>query len=167
MVNPLKRISLWAALGVSAALVMIVLAVLQYRWSKQVSEATSLRLGDSLEMSMVNWQAELFRHFSQICLMLGVDTDPNLASERTELGRSLERWRNETPYPGLVSNLYVVTRDGSAASHVLRFDFSTSRFVPIDWPSDLPALEDDMDLVTVGQHFYPRGALAQWRFDAA
>jgi signal transduction histidine kinase len=144
---------------------MIVLAVLQYRWSNQVSEATTLRLSDSLEMSMVNWQAELFRHFSQICLMLGVNSEPELASDQKELGRSLERWRREAPYPGLVANLYVVALDDSTASHALRFDFASDRFQSVERPRDLPAFRADFDPAVPGGHIYPRGPLAEWRFD--
>jgi len=41
-----------------AVVVVIVLGVLQYRWSNQVSEATSIRLADSLQMSMINWHLD-------------------------------------------------------------------------------------------------------------
>ena len=68
MKMPFKERALSAVVVVPTAIIVIVLAYLQYSWSNQVSEATSLRLADSLQMSMINWHLDLFRDFSQICL---------------------------------------------------------------------------------------------------
>ena len=58
-----KERAFTAAMAIPAAIVIIVLAVLQYRWSNQVSEATSIRLADSLQMSMINWHLDPFSRF--------------------------------------------------------------------------------------------------------
>ena len=51
--KPRLRERAWATiLVIATAAVVSVLAVLQYRWSNQVSEATAVRLADSLEP---NW----------------------------------------------------------------------------------------------------------------
>ena len=47
-----------------AMIVVIVLAVLQYRWTNEMSEATSIRLAYSLQMSMLNWHSEFLADFS-------------------------------------------------------------------------------------------------------
>ena len=61
----IKERELSAAIILLAVVVVIALGVLQYRWSNQVSEATSIRLADSLEMPMNRLFATL-----ALCLML-------------------------------------------------------------------------------------------------
>src|SRR5580693_1986520 len=75
-----------------AVVVVIVLGVLQYRWSNQVSEATSIRLADSLQMSMINWHLDFFRVFSEVCVALRVDPDSN-THEDLSIGKRQPRIR--------------------------------------------------------------------------
>ena len=72
---PIKEREFSAVIITLAVIVVIVLGVLQYRWSNQVSEATSIRLADSLQMSMINWHLDFFRVFSEVCVTLRVDPD--------------------------------------------------------------------------------------------
>src|ERR1700744_4741406 len=96
-----------AAVVIPTAIVVVVLAVLQYSWSNQVSEATSMRLADSLQMSMVNWHMDLFREFSQICLTLGSDPEGELDSDPNQIVRPYQEWRAEAAHPDLISNIYI------------------------------------------------------------
>ena len=64
---PIKEREFSTVIIILAVIVVIVLGVLQYRWSNQVSEATSIRLADSLQMSMINWHLDFFRVFSEVC----------------------------------------------------------------------------------------------------
>ena len=105
--------------------------LLQYSWSNQVSEATSLRLADSLQMSMINWHLDLFRDFSQICLALGVDPDGEAPADLQQFARSFADWKAGAPYPELVSGLYILRPDTDSAVPVsLRFDPVSGRFEP-------------------------------------
>src|ERR1700722_12955077 len=105
---PIKEREFSTVIIVLAVIVVIVLGVLQYSWSNQVSEATSLRLADSLQMSMINWHLDLFRDFSQICLALGVDPSGAPPDDLQQYARSYAAWKAAAPYPGLVSNLYLL-----------------------------------------------------------
>ena len=60
----LKTHALSAAV-VLTTVVVILLAVLQYRWSTEVSEATGVRLADTLQLSMINWHLDFLRNFSR------------------------------------------------------------------------------------------------------
>ena len=67
---------------VCIAAVVVTLAVIQYRWNQQASDATGVRLADSLQLSMINWHLDLFRYLSEIGLTMmlndlregGIDT---------------------------------------------------------------------------------------------
>ena len=102
---PLRERALATALIVPTAIVVIVLAVLQYRWSNQVSSATSVRLADSLQMSMVNWRLNLLRDLSDICVALQMDSNNIDHPELDQQARRFKQWQDSAPYPDLVSRL--------------------------------------------------------------
>src|SRR6267378_3769366 len=168
-----------AALIIPAVLVLMVMAALLYRWSNQVSEATSVRLADSLQMSMVNWHLNLFRDLSDICLAMRVDPD-----ERGDLDPYVRRfgeWRTAAPYPDVVAHLYILKFE-EPRWRALRLDPSALKFEPVDWPSRLTRLQEVLRqpaVVSDGERhdlhgtnlrftetFYAyEGSLAGWRFE--
>lgn len=187
---PLKERAISAAVVVPAAIIVVALAFLQYNFSNQVSEATSLRLADSLQMSMINWHLDLFRNFSQICVALGVDRVGDEPPDLQQFARSYAEWRAGAPYPELVSGLYILRPAGTAHYSALGVDPSTRRFTPRAWPASLESLREKLeksspDDETSGlsatnqlekrpsqlpgqqfvESFYPGGVLTGWRFD--
>jgi signal transduction histidine kinase len=191
---PFKERAISAVVVVPAAIIVVVLAFLQYNWSNQVSEATSLRLADSLQMSMINWHLDLFRDFSQICAALGVDPEGLAPPDVEQFARSFADWKAGAVYPELVSGLYVLQPDGTAPySATLRFNSSTRRFAPEALPANLGLLREKLARASAdtgidrgtrtassanrirsqlpGQQFvegfYPGGVLTGWRFDPA
>src|SRR5262245_44494422 len=91
---------------VIAALVVTVLAALQYRWSNEAADATGLRLADTLQLSMINWHLDFLRNFSEICLTMRVDRDGRGSEEIDSHARRLGEWRALARYPDLVSRVY-------------------------------------------------------------
>jgi len=189
---PLKERAISAVVVVPAAIIVVALAFLQYNWSNQVSEATSLRLADSLQMSMINWHLDLFRDFSQICVALGVDPEGDAPPDLQQFARSFADWKTGAAYPELVSGLYILQSDETPHSPTLRFDPSTRRFGPDALSANLETLREKLLKAPLdngiggsqaanplnrtrsqlpGQQFvegfYPGGVLAGWRFDPA
>ncbi len=186
---PLKERAISAIVVVPAAIIVVALAFLQYHWSNQVSEATSLRLADSLQMSMVNWHLDLFRDFSQICVALGVDPDGEPPADLQQFARSFAEWKAGAPYPELVSDFYILQSDQAPRSATLRFDPANRHFAAGAWPPDLDKLRDKLKAAQLnypmagvttdhvseaspqlpGQQFvegfYPGGVLNGWIFD--
>ena len=64
-----ERAGLGAVLVLTAAAI-VGLALLQYRWNRDASEATGVRLADALQLSMINWHLDLFRNLSEVCLTI-------------------------------------------------------------------------------------------------
>ena len=187
---PFKERAVSAAVTIPAAIIVMVLAFLQYNWSNRVSEATSQRLADSLQMSMINWHLDFFRDFSQICLALGVDPDGRAPADVQQLARSFVDWRAGAPYPELVSGFYVVPTNASSHAPVLGFAPALRRFVPEELPSEVENLHQKLETVPLNfpmrgadhgadaygvvsgasqvsgqQRFYPGGILMGWSFD--
>jgi signal transduction histidine kinase len=191
--RPFTERAISAAVVIPAAVVVIALAFLQYNWSDRVSEATSIRLADSLQMSMINWHLDFFRDLTQICLALGVDPDGAPPADVQQFARSFAEWKAEAPYPDLVSGFYIVPANRSSRGRVLRFDPVSRRFVPDELPSELEHLQEKLGAVSAGsatpkegrggpasgttsdssqvrmqqfaEGFYPGGMLRGWSFD--
>jgi signal transduction histidine kinase len=164
-----------AAVFVPAVIMVAVLALLQYRWSNQVSEATSLRLADSLQMSMIDWHQDLFRDFSQICFVFTLSGDDSMPLDSPRFGRSLSDWKSAAPYPDLISNLYIAGADKSGPE-LLHFNPSTTHLDPQEWPAALGPIRDALSPtaahppVLVRQRrlsnvFYPGGQMSGWQFE--
>jgi signal transduction histidine kinase len=146
----LKERALTVAVLVTT-LVVVVFSWLQYRWSREVTEATGVRLADTLQMSMVNWHVDLARNLDEIARTLRVDasTEENLAA--TLLAR-LREWQAVAHYPDLVRAIYLFD---ATAAHAARLAPDTGRFEPTDWPAGMPSAADLRHLQ----------APVDWRFD--
>ena len=168
-----------------AVVVVIVLGVLQYRWSNQVSEATSIRLADSLEMSMVNWHLDFFRDFSEICIAMRVDPGAGAQGDWNQYARRFDDWKKSTAHPNLVSGLYILKLDELPGPKTLRMDPNSQRFESSDWPADFADLRGELQASAgaparagefpdtpsqasdreFADRFYAGGALAGWQFE--
>src|SRR3984893_18529601 len=164
-----------------AVVVVIVLGVLQYRWSNQVSEATSLRLADSLQMSMINWHLDFFRDFSEICIAMRVEPGAGAQDDWNQYTRRFDDWKKSTAHPDLVSGLYVLKFDEAPAAKTMRLDPSKQRFEQSDLPENFAELRRELQLASsklvsaatppqasdreFADRFYAGGALADWQFE--
>jgi signal transduction histidine kinase len=144
MKSPIKEREFSAVIITLAVIVVIVLGVLQYRWSDQVSEATSIRLADSLQMSMINWHLDFFRVFSEVCVALRVDPDSSSQEEWDQYARRFVDWKKTTANPNLVAGLYVLRPDEALAAQVLRLANSEQRFEPGTWPTKFQGLREEI-----------------------
>jgi signal transduction histidine kinase len=174
-----------------AVVVVIVLGVLQYRWSNQVSEATSIRLADSLQMSMINWHLDFFRDFSEICIAMRVEPGAGAQDDWNQYARRFDEWKKSTAHPDLVSGLYVLKFDETPGAKTMRLDPSKQRFEQSDWPENFADLRRELQLASsilvpagaparanefqdtpaqasdreFADRFYAGGALADWQFE--
>jgi signal transduction histidine kinase len=149
MAFPAKKRALTAAV-VLTTIVIVVFAALQYRWTREISEATGVRLADTLLMSIVNWHIDLERNFAEIGRELGGDAVDGLETH----GRRFEDWKGLARYPALIRAAYVL--DAATPGTARRFDEKTGLFEPAAWP----------DTVVRGPEALPRDATG-WRFDPA
>jgi signal transduction histidine kinase len=146
---PAKKRALTAAV-VLTTIVIVVFAALQYRWTREISEATGVRLADTLLMSIVNWHIDLERNFAEITRALDGDTlDGGLETH----ARRFAEWKRLTRYPELVRAAYVLDATTPAAR---RFDEATGTFAPAAWP----------ETVARGADAFPREGTG-WRFESA
>jgi len=188
---PIKEREFSTVIIVLAVIVVIVLGVLQYRWSNQVSEATSIRLADSLQMSMINWHLDFFRVFSEVCVALRVDPDSSTQEDWDQYARRYADWKKTAANPNLVAGLYILRPGEAPSAQVFRLSSSGQRFEPSNWPSNFQELKEEIQQpvpepgrdgpsssdggantsapedanVEFANRFYTGGPLAGWQFE--
>jgi signal transduction histidine kinase len=147
---PGKKRALTAAV-VLTTIVIVVFAALQYRWTREISEATGVRLADTLLMSLVNWHIDFERNVAEIGRSLGGDTlDGGLETH----AQRFAEWKQLARYPQLVRSAYVL--DATTPGTARRFDEKTGIFEPVAWP----------ETVVRGFEALPREPTG-WQFDPA
>jgi len=141
---PFKARTISMAVVIPSAIIVASLAVLEYRWSTRVSEATAVRLADSLQMSMMNWQKDFFRYFAEIGLALRIDPVEDAPGDVSRYIRRFAEWKAVAKYPNLVSNVYVLKSDRTAHPAALHLNSPARRFDPEDWPARFEPLRGDL-----------------------
>jgi signal transduction histidine kinase len=129
---------------IPSAIIVVALGVLQYRWSSRVSEATAIRLADSLQMSMMNWQKDFFRYFSEIGVSLRIDPIDDQSGDVSQFVRRFAEWRAAAKYPNVVSNFFIFEWDATERPRALRLNTQTRRFETQDWPGEFEPLRPDL-----------------------
>jgi signal transduction histidine kinase len=165
-----------AAAVAAAAAVVVALAVIQYRWNQEASDATGVRLADALQLSMVNWHLDLFRNLYEVGLTMRTPVGEERADIDQYVGR-LEEWRSLARYPALVANAYIVRRGAGGAMEAEQLTPGTPIVEPQQWSPALKRLITALDRVPLAprsekasqpltESFYNIGSiLAQWRFE--
>jgi len=190
---PVKEQLFYNAMVILAAVVVIALAALQYSWSNQISEATSTRLADSLQMSMINWHLDFFRDFSEICIALRADPEADAREDWDRYARRLADWKKTTAHPELISSLYVVKSSDNSGPPTLLLDPATQHFEPANPTADLSKLRRELANAPIqstppgfldrfselqdqrsqafdrefAERFFSGGPLAGWRFESS
>jgi hypothetical protein len=175
---PIKQRTISTAIVIPSAIIVAALAVLQYRWSTGISEATAVRLADSLQMSMMNWQKDFFRYFSEIGLALRIDPVEDAPGDVRQYVRRFAEWKAVAKYPELVSNVYLLKSDPASHPQALRLNAIDRRFEPAEWPSEFEPLRQALDRASAessGNRAQPQpyglfnlgDPASGWRFDPA
>lgn len=136
------------AVVVPSAIIVAALAVLEYRWSTRVSEATAVRLADSLQMSLMNWQKDFFRYFSEIGLALRIDPVEDAPGDVGKYVRRFAEWKAAAKYPQLVSGVYLLKLNATARPPALRLNSQGRGFEPANWPTRFEPLREDLRMAS-------------------
>jgi len=134
--NPRVSIALIAILLISLPLV----AVLQYRWIGQVSQAEQEHLKNALRASTDRFVRDFNGTFSDLYFSV-LAVRPLLASLTEEdYGLRWISWADRSPFPGLAKGLYIVED-----ARLLKFDEGRQVFEPAEWPEELADLRERLN----------------------
>jgi signal transduction histidine kinase len=104
---------------------LTIVAVLQYRWTSQVTEATDAQLGSSVQSLMMDWHLDLYQQFSAICVALQVGPDAGARDGWKDYLQRYADWTGTAANKDLVENIYIWEVSQRAAPQLLRLDVDT------------------------------------------
>ena len=138
---PFKSRFFWPATIVVLTLVLLALAVMQYHWSRAISDAATARMRAGLANSMLGFRQDFYRELED--LITETHSDDLLRSG--ELGRyaeTVQQWHRSAANSGLVKSVYLW--DGSNGKpKVSQLNVNTGRFDPVETPPQFPLLENE------------------------
>jgi signal transduction histidine kinase len=122
--------------------VLIALAILQYRWSSQVSAATRSQMQASLQSSLLGFRQDMARELGAVCVELRSAADDSGSVRVAEFSRQFVHWQQTTAHPGLVKQLYLWRSSGQTG--LLRLDPTREELESAGWPEGWDRLRQRM-----------------------
>jgi signal transduction histidine kinase len=149
--RPGHRLShyLWPAAIGGSAILLVGVALLQYRWNAEIRATTEVRLGADLESVMLKWDLNLYRELSTICIALQVGPDSGAHAHWTDFLHRYQQWRNTSDVgmvrniysnPYVVRDLYVYETSRASGASLLRLDPDSDQIQRTGEPPELEAL---------------------------
>lgn len=137
---------------VAAALLglILLLAVLQYRWLGQISEAERAQRRATLAAGALEFAQDFDREITRAYLLFQTDGPIASGAGDEELAARFaaryDRWQATARFPRLLKEFYAFSQDEAgagdakaraAAVQLRRFDPVTRRLEPVDWPDTM------------------------------
>jgi signal transduction histidine kinase len=138
----------WGTVLFGVAALLIIVALLQYRWTSQLSAAAELRLGSKLESQMMSWSLDFYGELSAICVALQVGPDSGTHDTWNDYLQRYRDWSHvgstnsvENIYanPDLVQDIYI-WETGSHPAQAIRFNPQVGRIEHSSVPPHLGKL---------------------------
>lgn len=149
--NPWASI-FWITVLSGMASLVIMVAVLQYRWTKQLIEATQADMGNSLRPLTIGWHLDFYGELSAICVALQVGPDSGAHDGWADYLQRYTKWSGEdiasdtpetvTRSPDLVEQVYIWETSNRTNPRLLRLAPEEKRIVASEVPKDLKPLLD-------------------------
>jgi signal transduction histidine kinase len=134
------------AVLIALAGILVVLAVLQYRWISQVSEADRERIQTALENSVRQLRQEFNRELLNLCLASEPRPGQADPEDWSRVAERMENWLQVSPYPGLVSQVYLwEAEQDEQDSRTLRLNRGERAFEPASLPAYLSGVHERIE----------------------
>jgi len=118
------------------------LAVLQYRWLGQISEAERAQRRATLAAGASEFARDFDREITRAYLLFLTDPAPNaLSTDDPQLAERVaaryDHWQASARFPRLLKEFYAFSQDESGSPRLRRFDPVARRFDAVDWPESM------------------------------
>jgi signal transduction histidine kinase len=132
------------------ALLLVIVATLQYQWATQLSAATEVRIGSNLQSLMTRWHRDFYDELSAICIALQVGPDSGAHdawndylqryAEWNRGGASNEFTERVYPNPELVREIYDWQTSSFEEPELLRLNPDAKSLDSVRVPPELKTL---------------------------
>ncbi|MFL6386337.1 MAG: sensor histidine kinase [Terriglobales bacterium] len=144
-----ERLLRWVAIPALAA-VLVGLAVLQYRWSGQVSDATRAQMLANLHMSLMSFRQDFAHELGAVAGEIRTIAESPDAASPKELSEQFRHLQQTAAHPNLVSHVYLWANP--TQQQPLRFDPSSGQFERTAWPAEFDPMQQRLLEITTAHH---------------
>jgi len=132
------------------AAVLVGLAVLQYRWSGQVSDATRAQMLSNLHVSLMSFRQDFARELGAVAVEIRTIADNPSAVNPAELNEQFHHLQQTAAHPNLVSHIYLWA--DPTRQKPLRFDPASGHFERTAWPAEFDPMQQRLLAITTAHH---------------
>ena len=124
------------------AVLLPLLAALQYYWLGQVSKGASERLQSSLQAGATRFRQDFNREFIRAYLNFQIDSLAPPDDISQNLLERLETWQRSAPYPQLVSAVFLVDYDEEDRPRLNQVNTNAKRLEVVEWSGELGRMRE-------------------------
>jgi signal transduction histidine kinase len=132
------------------AAVLMGLAVLQYRWSGQVSDATRAQMLANLHVSLMSFRQDFARELGAVAIEIRTLADSPSTINPAELNEQFHRLQQTAAHPNLVSHIYLWA--DPTHQQPLRFDPASGQYERTAWPAEFDPMQQRLLEITTAHH---------------
>src|SRR5882672_1968973 len=140
----------WIAVLPGMAVLLVMVAVLQYRWATELSAAAEVRIGSNLQSLMTRWHRDLYDELSAICIALQVGPDSGAHdawndylqryADLNRTGANHDFADGVNASPALIRDIYIWQTSARAKPNLLRLDLDAKNLEDSSVPRELETL---------------------------
>src|SRR5215472_18244322 len=133
----LRKPSLVLVLIIALVALLPGLAALQYRWLGEVSRGDRERMQANLLTAVSNFSQDFDREITRAYIVLQMGGATLHHKGWQDYARRYNYWTEKSPYPQLISDLYLVDAGQDAQIKLAHFNRASSQFEPAGWPQEI------------------------------
>ncbi len=132
-----ERLFRWVAVPALAG-VLALLAVLQYKWSGQVSAAAKAQMQSNLQVSLLGFRQDFARELGSAGVEIRAALDASVPVNPAQFAEQFQHWQQTASHPNLVEHIYVWQNPDH--EQPLRFDPGKDQLERAAWPPEFDSL---------------------------
>lgn len=130
---------------IAVAILLPVLAVLQYRWLGEVSQAERERLQAAVHAGAEQFRQDFDQEILRVFLTFQLESSIRDPDIRSELQSRYDSWVSDVPHAKLVRAILVAKKNPDGSFRLARFHPASADLQACDWPDELLPWRDRIE----------------------
>lgn len=130
---------------IAVAILLGVLAILQYRWLGEVSQAERERLQATVHAGAEQFRQDFDQEISGVFVTFQLDTGTKDPDIKSELASRYDSWVSNSHHAKLVRSILVAKRNPDGSFSIARFNPDSADLQACDWPAELLPWRDRIE----------------------